>query len=72
MSLIPKWELVGVPCHATSTSKQCEKFIYGVCGGNENNLGTLLSCEKNCSGKRKRDGYRQVATVCKAVLKFIL
>ncbi|XP_078085508.1 actinia tenebrosa protease inhibitors-like [Mustelus asterias] len=29
-------------------TKSCEKFIYGGCGGNANNFGTLRECKKKC------------------------
>ena len=32
-----------------STSKQCEKFIYGGCGGNGNNFRNLSQCQQTCS-----------------------
>ena len=32
-----------------STSKQCEKFIYGGCGGNANKFRTLSQCQQTCS-----------------------
>jgi hypothetical protein len=28
--------------------KKCGKFIYGGCGGNENNFATLEDCHKRC------------------------
>jgi hypothetical protein len=31
------------------TSQKCEKFIYGGCGGNENNYETVEQCKKSCS-----------------------
>nr|Q9TWG0.1 RecName: Full=KappaPI-actitoxin-Avd3b; Short=KappaPI-AITX-Avd3b; AltName: Full=Kunitz-type serine protease inhibitor kalicludine-1; Short=AsKC1 [Anemonia sulcata]AAB35413.1 kalicludine 1, AsKC1 [Anemonia sulcata=sea anemones, toxin, Peptide, 58 aa] [Anemonia sulcata] len=31
-----------------SSSKRCEKFIYGGCRGNANNFHTLEECEKVC------------------------
>lgn len=44
------------PCDAVfpryfhnATSKQCEKFVYGGCGGNENNFKTLSDCQDECS-----------------------
>ena len=32
-----------------SISGQCEQFIYGGCGGNENNFMTLEECQQQCS-----------------------
>ena len=32
-----------------STSNQCEKFIYGGCGGNANKFRTLSQCQQTCS-----------------------
>ena len=34
--------------HFDEASGQCEKFIYGGCGGNENNFKTLKECQKTC------------------------
>ncbi|XP_013384770.1 uncharacterized protein ZC84.1 [Lingula anatina] len=43
------------PCEAympryfyNSTAEQCQKFIYGGCGGNANNFETLEECQKTC------------------------
>ncbi|XP_063003568.1 kunitz-like toxin PcKuz3 [Elgaria multicarinata webbii] len=33
------------------SSKRCEKFIYGGCGGNKNNFKTLVECQQKCIGK---------------------
>lgn len=33
-----------------STSQQCEQFIYGGCGGNENRYETIDECRKTCGG----------------------
>jgi len=30
------------------TSKKCEKFIYGGCGGNSNKFSTLAECQATC------------------------
>ncbi|KAK3601369.1 hypothetical protein CHS0354_037683 [Potamilus streckersoni] len=43
------------PCEAyipryfyNSKSGRCEQFIYGGCGGNENNFNTLMDCQRTC------------------------
>ncbi|XP_076348776.1 uncharacterized protein LOC143246253 isoform X2 [Tachypleus tridentatus] len=43
------------PCKAhftnhyyNSENKRCEEFIYGGCGGNENNFKTKVECEETC------------------------
>uniref|UniRef100_H9G9K1 BPTI/Kunitz inhibitor domain-containing protein n=1 Tax=Anolis carolinensis TaxID=28377 RepID=H9G9K1_ANOCA len=38
-----------------STSGKCEKFIYGGCGGNENNFMTREECYYACIGTGERD-----------------
>ena len=47
------------PCFAyfrryfyNTTSKQCERFVYGGCRGNENNFETVEECEAKCNGER--------------------
>jgi hypothetical protein len=32
------------------TSQRCEQFIYGGCGGNENNYESANDCKKSCGG----------------------
>ena len=43
------------PCEAhmprffyNATSSQCEKFVYGGCGGNANNFYSLSECLREC------------------------
>nr|P0DQR1.1 RecName: Full=Kunitz-like toxin PcKuz3; AltName: Full=Kunitz-type serine protease inhibitor PcKuz3; AltName: Full=PI-sphenopitoxin-Pc1c; Short=PI-SPTX-Pc1c [Palythoa caribaeorum] len=31
-----------------TSSKQCEKFIYGGCGGNSNRFLTMKACQDKC------------------------
>nr|P86862.1 RecName: Full=KappaPI-actitoxin-Ael3a; Short=KappaPI-AITX-Ael3a; AltName: Full=Kunitz-type serine protease inhibitor APEKTx1 [Anthopleura elegantissima] len=33
-----------------SSTRRCEMFYYGGCGGNANNFNTLEECEKVCLG----------------------
>jgi len=33
-----------------ANAQKCEEFIYGGCGGNENNFETLDECETECQG----------------------
>ncbi|KAK8764420.1 hypothetical protein V5799_032971, partial [Amblyomma americanum] len=35
------------------TTGQCEKFIYGGCGGNKNNYKTIQKCEVTCLRRRR-------------------
>lgn len=35
-----------------ATSGSCESFLYGGCGGNENNFETKKACQHSCSGLR--------------------
>lgn len=30
------------------TSGECEKFVFGGCGGNRNNFGTKEECDNTC------------------------
>ena len=39
---LPRW-------YYNINSGKCEQFIYGGCGGNENNFGTNDECEGNCT-----------------------
>ena len=34
-------------------TQKCERFIYGGCGGNENNFNTFVDCVKKCSSRNK-------------------
>ncbi|CAF1007907.1 unnamed protein product [Brachionus calyciflorus] len=54
---ICKQPILNGPCkqsvaryHYNSQTKSCETFHYSGCGGNENNFGTLESCNFNCLG----------------------
>lgn len=40
---------------------QCEKFIYGGCGGNQNRFGTLEECKKTCIGDYKETAIKTVS-----------
>ncbi|CDS43597.1 amyloid beta A4 protein [Echinococcus multilocularis] len=49
------------PCRAyierwgfNATSGNCEKFIYGGCGGNKNRFNTKKECRRTCVKKTKR------------------
>lgn len=35
------------------TSSRCETFVYGGCGGNNNNFATDKDCEAACASKKK-------------------
>nr|P0DN15.1 RecName: Full=U-actitoxin-Avd3n; Short=U-AITX-Avd3n; AltName: Full=AsKC11; Flags: Precursor [Anemonia viridis] len=35
-----------------SSSRRCEKFIYGGCGGNANNFSSYYECHIKCFGPR--------------------
>ena len=36
--------------HFNYTTKKCEQFVYGGCGGNANNFPTSEKCYSECSG----------------------
>lgn len=41
-----------------TVSGKCEKFIYGGCGGNQNNFGSEEECVKSCCTEGERSLYR--------------
>ena len=43
MAYYPRWFF-------NATSKNCSMFIYGGCGGNENNFESKEDCEAKCLG----------------------
>ena len=52
-----------------STSGRCEKFIYGGCGGNENNFMILDDCQIECG---KLTIYKYLDKVyCKIYILFL-
>ncbi|GAA57384.1 venom trypsin inhibitor [Clonorchis sinensis] len=46
-----------------STSKACEDFVYGGCGGNANRFKTLRDCELACLGSDRNNGL-MFCTLC--------
>ena len=46
---LPRW-------YYNIISGKCEQFIYGGCGGNENNFGTSDECEGNCTTNTSEEG----------------
>ncbi|KAH9515020.1 hypothetical protein Btru_021689 [Bulinus truncatus] len=42
--------------HYDQSSDTCSNFMYGGCGGNENNFQTREECEGQCLGRRTIDG----------------
>ncbi|XP_056613650.1 kunitz-type protease inhibitor 2 [Triplophysa dalaica] len=39
------------------TSQTCQQFVYGGCGGNNNNFETQEACETACSGMKELDSH---------------
>ncbi|RCN30022.1 Kunitz/Bovine pancreatic trypsin inhibitor domain protein [Ancylostoma caninum] len=55
-----------------TSSKKCKAFIYGGCGGNENNFETMAECRETCKDtSSEEDTCSQPIEVgpCKAMLK---
>jgi len=46
----------------------CKKFIYGGCGGNKNNFGSMEQCQETCSSKTDVCELPQKTGACKASL----
>ena len=40
-----------------ATSELCEIFIYGGCGGNQNNFETMKECYDNCEGNCSQEFF---------------
>ena len=40
-----------------ATTGQCSNFIYGGCGGNQNNFESIEECNVACQGKKKSNNY---------------
>ena len=46
-----------------TNSDKCEVFIYGGCGGNENNFGTRDECEGKCTANTGEAGLYMYYTL---------
>ena len=44
-----------------STSQQCEEFIYGGCGGNENRFKSMEECRHACD-PQYTEAYKEEST----------